>query len=126
MSANERAPVSIPQTKSKKRKIFKKFCESTSLHGYSYLYIANSTVMKSIWTLVIIGMSGVGISFLVINTNAFVRSRLVTNIESSTADLSVSIFKWSREAAVLENIILESRYSDAMTSVYISNQIFSF
>jgi hypothetical protein len=91
MSANEIAPSSSPQTKGKKRKIFKKFCESTSLHGYSYLYIANSTVMKSIWTLAIIGMSGVGIAFLVINTDAFVRSRLVTNIESSTADLSVSI-----------------------------------
>ena len=47
--------------------------------------------MKSIWTLVIIGMSGVGIAFLVMNTDAYVRSRLVTNIESSTADLSVSI-----------------------------------
>ena len=90
MSENEGVPPSSPETKGKKRKIFKKFCESTSLHGYSYLYIADSTVMKSIWTLVIIGMSGVGISFLVINTNAFVRSRLVTNIESSTADLSVS------------------------------------
>ena len=90
MTENERAPQNSPQKEGKKRKIFKKFCESTSLHGYSYLYIANSTVMKSIWTLVIIGMSGVGIAFLVINTNAFVRSRLVTNIESSTADLSVS------------------------------------
>ena len=91
MTENERALPNSPQTKGKKRKIFKKFCDSTSLHGYSYLYIANSTVMKSVWTLVIIGMSGVGIAFLVINTDAYVRSRLVTNIESSTADLSVSI-----------------------------------
>ena len=73
-------------------KVIKDFCESTSLHGYSYLYIADTFFMKMVWIFVIIVMTGLGVVFLTINTDAYIKARLVTNIESSTAKLQVKCF----------------------------------
>ena len=74
-------------------KIIKNFCESTSLHGYSYLYIASTIFMRVAWFCVIIGMTGLGTYFLAKNTNEYINAKLVTNIDSSIANLSVSINK---------------------------------
>ena len=71
-------------------KILKDFCESTSLHGYSYLYIATSIFMKVLWVFVIVAMTALGIVFVVINTNDYLEANIVTTIESSTAPLEVS------------------------------------
>ena len=46
--------------------------------------------MKLAWIFMILVMSGLGFSFLASNTKAYFKARLVTTIESSTADLSVS------------------------------------
>ena len=73
------------------RKLIKDFCESTSLHGYSYLYNSNSKAMKLSWALVIFSFSGLGAIFLVNNTNAYMKAGLITTIESNNADLSVSM-----------------------------------
>ena len=78
------------RSKGQIRKIFKDFCESTSLHGYSYLYTTQTSGMKLAWMFMILVMSGLGFSFLASNTKAYFKARLVTTIESSTADLSVS------------------------------------
>ena len=72
-------------------KILKDFCESTSLHGYSYLYTTETIEMKLIWIFMILIMTGLGFVFVTSNTKAYFKARLVTNIESSTADLSVSV-----------------------------------
>ena len=77
-------------SKSKTTKILKDFCESTSLHGYSYLFITDSIVSKIIWVIVIVTMTGLGIGFLVSNTNDYLDSRIVTDMQSSSKDLSVS------------------------------------
>ena len=71
-------------------KIIEEFCDLTSLHGFSFLNKANTIAVKLVWISAIIGMMGVGTQFLVNNTSAYINSRLVTNIESSTANLSVS------------------------------------
>ena len=71
-------------------KIIEKFCESTSLHGFSFLHKANTVAVKLIWILALISVMGVGTFFLVENTQTYINSRLVTNIESSTSNLSVS------------------------------------
>ena len=68
------------------------FCESTSLHGFSFLYHSKTKVTKSIWIIAIVALLGVGIFFLVDNTDAYIKSRLVTNIESFTDDLDVSSY----------------------------------
>ena len=83
--------MSMPFSKGQPAKIMKDFCESTSLHGYNYLYIAENIVFKIIWIFVIIGMTGIGTVFIVINTNTYLKARLVTNIESSTANLEVRV-----------------------------------
>ena len=70
---------------------FKEFCNNTTLHGYNHLYIIDSFIIKIFWIIAIIAMTGVSIGFLVDNTNEYVNSRLVTNVESYAADLSVSI-----------------------------------
>ena len=80
----------IPKSKAETRKIIQDFCESTSLHGYSYLYSTDSIVLKLVWFIIIMGMTGLGIFFFVENTDAYIKARIVTNIETSSADLSVS------------------------------------
>ena len=72
--------------------IFNDFSVATSLHGYGYLQIANSMTLKFIWILAILIMTGLGVTFVAINTDEYFKARIITNIESSTADLSVSDF----------------------------------
>ena len=80
---------SIPKSKGETKKVIKDFCESTSLHGYSYLYNTESIVLKLVWFIIIMGMTGLGVFFFVENTDAYIKARIVTNIETSSADLSV-------------------------------------
>ena len=72
--------------------IFNDFSVATSLHGYGYLHSVNSMILKAIWILVIITMTGLGITFVAINTDEYFKARISTNTESSTADLSVREF----------------------------------
>ena len=39
-------------------------------------------------------MTGLGVTFVAINTDEYFKARIITNIESSTADLSVSDKKY--------------------------------
>ena len=73
-------------------KIFNDFSVATSLHGYGYLHSVNSMILKVIWILVITIMTGLGITFVAINTEEYIKARITTTIESSTADLSVRDF----------------------------------
>ena len=75
-------------------KVFKDFCESTSLHGYSYLYIAESLIMKIVWIVVIFAMTALGIGFVVSNTNDYMNARIVTTIDSSSASLKVRTIRY--------------------------------
>ena len=75
---------------SKTGKMIEEFCELTSLHGFSFMYKAKNITVKMIWIIAIISVIGIGVFFLIGNTEAYIQSRLVTNIESSTANLSVS------------------------------------
>ena len=75
---------------SKTGKMIEKFCELTSLHGFSFMYKAENITVKMIWIIAIISVIGIGVFFLIGNTEAYMHSRLATNIESSTANLSVS------------------------------------
>ena len=70
--------------------IWKNFCESTSLHGYSNLYNASSIVLKLFWLFVILTMTAFGIILLVHNTEDYSKATIVTTIESSSAPLHVS------------------------------------
>ena len=82
----------LPPSEGHTVRILEEFCELTSLHGFSFLNKANTIAVKLVWILAIISMMGLGIVFLVNNTDAYMKSRLVANIESSTANLSVSIY----------------------------------
>ena len=70
-------------------KVLKDFCESTSLHGYSYL-TADSVLSKVVWAIIILVTTGIGIKFLVINTKAYMHATIITNIESASDNLHVS------------------------------------
>ena len=78
------------ETKSLLSQIPRKFCESTSLHGYSYIANTNLIILKIIWSVVILCFTAIGVMFLVDNTHEYMESRLVTSIESSSASLEVS------------------------------------
>ena len=76
-----------------KTKIFQDFCQSTSLHGYSYLYNDNSKILRIMWIIVIIMSTGLGVCFIVSNTEDYLNSKIVTTIESTTIPVEVSIIK---------------------------------
>ena len=80
-------------SKSQTSKFLKDFCQSTSLHGYSYLYISDSITLKILWGIVILIATGAGIGFLVTNTKAYMEATITTNIESTSDNLSVSYKK---------------------------------
>ena len=82
----------LSQLNGKGAKIFQDFCESTSLHGYSYFYIAQSKFLKVFWVIVLITMTSLGIVFLVDNTMDYIEADVVTTIKSFTANLSVSMY----------------------------------
>ena len=71
--------------------LMKDFCQSTSLHGYSYLSNVESITLRFIWGIVIVAATGLGIVFLVNNTKAFMEATIFTYIESETSSLDVSI-----------------------------------
>ena len=79
-------------SKTETAKVFKEFCESTSLHGFPYLSIADSIILRIIWVIVILGFTCLGGYFLIANTNDYLSSGIVTTIESSSASLDVSIY----------------------------------
>ena len=70
--------------------LIEEFFQSTTLHGYSYLSNTDSIVTKILWVIVIVAATTLGITFLVINTNAYMNAIIVTNIESETFPLDVS------------------------------------
>ena len=72
------------------QKVVRDFCESTSLHGYSNLYNADSICTKFLWMLVISSTTAGGIFLFIKNTNDYITARIVTDIETSSANLSVS------------------------------------
>ena len=71
-------------------KVLKDFCESTTLHGYNYFHIADSILVKTVWAIIILIATGLGLYFLVINTQAYMKATIVTSIESSSDILHVS------------------------------------
>ena len=79
-----------PRSKSNTKKVLKDFCESTSLHGYGYIYNNDSIVLKSFWFFVILSMTGLGILLLVQNTIEFLEHEIYTTTETSSAPISVS------------------------------------
>ena len=68
----------------------KNFCESTSLHGYNYILIGDSTVLKALWTIVILVFTALGVVFLYTNTSNYMRATIVTTTETSTDSLNVN------------------------------------
>ena len=84
----------FPRNKSKAKglllQVSNEFCESTSLHGYSYIANVNSVALKIFWSTIIVCLTGIGIKFLIVNTQDYMKSRLVTGIDSSSAPLNVS------------------------------------
>lgn len=79
-----------PRSKNNTRKVLKDFCESTSLHGYGYIYNNDSIILKSFWLFVIFSMTGLGILLLVQNTVEFLKHEIYTTTETSSAPISVS------------------------------------
>ena len=71
-------------------KNFRDFCESTSLYGYNYLHMTASITLKIFWIIVIITMTVAGMVLLVRNTLVYMQSSIVTNIESTSGNLTVS------------------------------------
>ena len=70
----------------------KDFCESTSLHGYSYL-TADSVLSKVVWAIIILIATVAGLYCIAINTRDYMKASIVTNIESTSEKLHVSNLK---------------------------------
>lgn len=70
-------------------KRFRTFCDETTLHGWRYIGLQNSFCHCHvfIWFVVVGAMSGLGIGFVISNTEEYINSGLQTNIETTTASL---------------------------------------
>ena len=77
-------------SKSQTSEGLKDFCESTTLHGFSYFGIADSVLAKTVWAIIILLATGTGLSFLVTNTKAYMKATIKTSVESSLDNLHVS------------------------------------
>ena len=77
-------------SKDKAGKVLKDFCDSTSLHGYSYLYNSNSIAEKILWFLVILLTGTFAVLATFMNTKEFMEAKIITNIETSSASVNVS------------------------------------
>ena len=77
-------------SKSNTGRNLKEFCESTSLHGYGYIYNNESITLKLFWLFIILNVTGLGIFFLVTNTMEFLEHKVYTTTETSSAPISVS------------------------------------
>ena len=73
------------------RNVFQEFCASTSLHGYCYLYNANSIISKIVWAFVILTATGLGIMFLTKQTKEYLGGTVITTIDTFSAPLTVRI-----------------------------------
>ena len=79
----------IVETTNMRPKVLQDFCQSTSLHGYSYL-TSDSILSKVVWVIIILIATGGGLYFLAINTRDYMKASTVTNIESAFENLQVS------------------------------------
>ena len=77
-------------SKDKAGKVLKDFCDSTSLHGYSYLYNSNSIAARMLWFLVILITAIFAVLLTFKNTKEFLESKIITSIETSSASVNVS------------------------------------
>ena len=91
MENNHQQKTSGAFSKIKIGNILMDFCQSTSLHGYSYLYGNSNLALKFVWLFVILAMTSLGIFFIVLNTKQFLEARIDTTIETSSAPISVII-----------------------------------
>ena len=103
-------------------KALKDFCESTTLHGYSHFYIADSTFSKMFWAIIMLVTTGIGITLLVINTKAYMDATIVTNIESVFDNLHVSNLRRGR-GAILETINFKSNCDSLGCRISIYNYL---
>ena len=92
MKRSDHAEKFKPMYSDKISSIFYDFCQSTSLHGYSYIGRNDSLVLKAIWVIFIMAMTVLGAYFLSINTMEFFEAKMTTNIESSSAPLTVKFY----------------------------------
>ena len=74
------------------REVFNEFCESTSLHGYTYWYNADSIILKVAWAFAILAATCIGAMFLANQTKEYLDGEILTTIETSTAPLDVSMY----------------------------------
>ena len=82
----------VPTEMKNFKKVFQDYCESTSLHGYSYLFISSSLIGKIFFALIIIIFTSVGMFFLGLNFDQYKKSTTNIKIETTTAPLSEAVF----------------------------------
>ena len=82
-------------TMSHLQRVFQGFCESTSLHGYSYLFIATSFIGRLFFVLVIIVFTFIGMYFLGLNYDKYAKATFTTTIDTTSAPLEVN-FKYQK------------------------------
>jgi hypothetical protein len=68
-------------------KEFSKFCEETSLHGWSYLNHKMTKIWKIIWMFFILLIIGTSTYVIEINIKSYLEATTVTTIDSTIASL---------------------------------------
>ncbi len=74
-------------------KAFEQFCDTTSLHGFKFLYVGESKIVANLfWSFVIIMTMGTSALFMRSNIEEFTDTTVAYNLESPTVPLDDVFF----------------------------------
>jgi hypothetical protein len=78
----------------KTKSAFNDFCRSTSLHGWHHLIETHQHRGVYMWIFIVVASIGVASFFLFTSVDDFTSKYVVTNIDTTTAPLDVSLKKF--------------------------------
>ena len=67
---------------------FRKYCESTSLHGWQYIYHSSQKGWRLLWMFMVLSSVIIAFCFVFKQTSEFTKATVVTTVDTTTAPLA--------------------------------------
>ena len=71
---------------------FRKYCESTSLHGWQYIYHSSQKGWRLLWMGMVLSSVIIAFFFVFKQTSEFTKATVVTTVDTTTAPLTDVFF----------------------------------
>jgi len=82
---------------------FQTYCESTSLHGWQYLYRALGPKWRLTWAVMVLSSVVVACCFVFKQASEFTKATVVTTVDTTTAPLGEVYFPSVRKSSTIKN-----------------------